>query len=176
MSPAIAFQVWIASQMRAKERVAPVFGRLGVDPKDVQSAAGLLKSARLLAIGQSIQRFHEFLGEPLRTTSSGDSYNDRGDIYRFEMWPHHDCVLLSGNGAFGLVEFRQPGEAVSVESLDDLRVWDTTQRELETVRCPRTVADEWYPMKDYEVELPDARGRIAPHVLQFDFGLLQCVV
>ena len=106
MSPTVAFQVWIASQMRAKERVALEFGRLGIDAKDVESAAGLLESASLLVTGQSVQRFHQFLGEPLGTISSGDSYNDRGDIYRFEMWPHHDCVLLSGKGAFGLVEFR----------------------------------------------------------------------
>ncbi len=122
--------------------------------------------------------YRDLLGAPLNSKEAGpdderDPYRRRIETYGLSLWP---ALLLqvygSKSGETGSVYFVRSSSSICEVSHPSIVVpWETVEDD--TVLWPvRQVVDEWYPMRDYEIQAYESDER---YVLQFDFGLLQSV-
>lgn len=168
--------VHLLAQMRATTLVQAAYARLGVDR---EKADGLLRRAEALTLhrpGHSMNVYRELLGDPVSEQRVGhsDPCARLRWTYSLPSWPELLLVVHGSEaGQTGELAFGRRRDSAALQDPTDLRPWAIVEDDLCVLEGVRRV-HEWYPQRDYEVDIGGVGGdATARTVLQFDFGLLQ---
>lgn len=169
------------SQMRARGEVENVLARLGVERDTVEEAVRQARNYGLERPGHPMETYTHLIGPP--TASDRDDADDpyRQVVYRYHLplWPSfHFSVFGNHAGQTGGVSFTAvPNVAMQITGLTTLRAWEVVEDQIRPILTNARLVDEWYPQRDYEVQLTSSGAYDLPRcILRFDFQLLQEVV
>lgn len=178
MKPLDMFQLYLLSQMRAKDRVRVAVQQLGYGNDALEEAVETAQGAGLEQPGHPMSMYAQLLGVPSaeELVESTDPYQRRRHLYRLPLWSTL-VVAVVGNerGETGGISFiGEPHFATRIHQVNDLKPWEQTENQLAGLLSAASLQEEWYPQKDYACA--GVGITVGDFVLRFDFGLLQQVL
>lgn len=178
MKPLDMFQLYLLSQMRAKDRVRVAMQQLGYGVDGLEEAVETAQGAGLEQPGHPMSIYAQLLGIPSAEEflESGDPYQRRRHLYRLPLWPTLALTVVgSERGETAGISFiGEPQLATPLRQVNDLKPWEQTENQLAELLSAASLQDEWYPQKDYACA--GVGATVGDFVLRFDFGLLQQVL
>ena len=168
------FELFLLSRMRSRDRVASARSRLGCSESDMNLAADWVTEQGLAKPGVRIEEIERHLGvlSDYENRESEDPYQRVAKKYTLESVPQFDLVILGDErGVSSGVRFERKTGAIANVDFRKIQPWESVEDDLLRSGEFYRIVDEWYPMKDYSLELTDG----SELVLCFDFGLLQQV-
>ena len=178
MKPLDMFQLYLLSQMRAKDRVRIAAQQLCYGVDALEEAAETAKGVGLEQPGHPMSTYAQLLGIPSaeELVESSDPYQRRRHLYRLPLWPTLVLTVVGNErGETGGISFiGEPQLATPLRQLNDLKPWEQTENQLAELLGAASLQDEWYPQKDYVCT--GIGSTVGDFVLRFDFDLLQQVL
>lgn len=184
MSTATAFQLYLLSQMRARDRINNALTTLGVGYDALATAVVEIKEYGMEEPGHPMEAYTRVIGEPVLREwhlNTADPYREVAAHYSLPLWPLFRLSVygnLAGQTAGICFTPKPERQIVEIgDNIESLGAWDVVEEQVRALLAGGRVVDEWYPQRDYEVLSQTCSGSsAAKYVLRFDFKLLQDIV
>jgi hypothetical protein len=179
------FELYLLSQMKARDAVDNALTAVGIPAKDLDAIrAGKLATA-LASPGHNAQLYVDVLGEPVESAVVGGLKpnspfaGSTAMRFRLPLWPEFFFVVNRHPSGFAWgPRFERPRgkRPPGVKTVADLMPWRFVEDDFVDLGANLRLEDAWNDWKTTWYEVPLApQGPVASCLLVFDFHLLQAV-